>query len=170
MIRCRSETASIPSAQYRLRRRGARLPSASVRFTCKAVNPKGQGNGIHIAPFAHQPGECFTARHFDRIKPGDVLDQRGLERRYMVARLDRRAGQVLDAAALIRDHKRGMVTLVASENFIGGVSTGAKRGLTQILSTSDHASAIILDLSRSILARPYISRLMAFKRSTLPST
>lgn len=46
----------------------------------------------------------------------------------------------------------------------------AKRGLTQIPCNSDHAGAITLALSRSILSRPYICRLMAFKRLTLPST
>lgn len=45
----------------------------------------------------------------------------------------------------------------------------AKRGLTQIPCTSYHAGAMTLALSRSILARPNIWRLIALRRFIFPS-
>ena len=54
--------------------------------------------------------------------------------------------------------------------FLPPVNRRPNGGLTQLPCNPGHAGAITLALSRSILARPYIWRLMALRRLTLPST
>jgi hypothetical protein len=60
------------------------------------------GNLRDAAPFLNQPGKGLPLRNLIGIEPGNVLDQRGFERRCVVSRLHDGAGQRFDLARFIR--------------------------------------------------------------------
>jgi hypothetical protein len=119
-------------------------------------------DGVNVSlrqnkPFAGPAARGQSLLQFLLILAGDAIAERTGEYRPMLVEQLGSVGLPLEMDGV--PGKSGHI-----------VNRRAKLGLTQIPCTSCHAGAMTLALSRSILARPNIWRLIALRRFIFPST